>query len=108
MRAVEAHAEPRVRRRSARRQRQLVDRAAHRPARAGRVLEQQPGAVAGQLEHPREDGRRALEAGLEAAAEVRAEVHDHGERAQSARRAQRLREHRLGALDGEVVGARRG
>ena len=86
-------------------ERQLVDREAHRAARAGRVLEQQPGAVAGQLEHALEHGRGALEAGVEAAAEVRAEVHDHGQRPEAARRAQGLREHRLGALDGEWIGA---
>ena len=87
-------------------ERQLLDRETHRAARAGGVLEQQPGAVAGELEHALERGRRALEARVEATAEVRAEVHDHGQAAEAARRAQCLREHRLGALDGERIGSR--
>ena len=86
--------------------RQFLDGEAHRAARAGRVLEQQPGAVAGELEHSLEHGRGALEARVEATAEMRAEVDDNGQRPQAARRAQCLREHRLGALDGEWIGAR--
>ena len=87
-------------------ERQLRDRAAHRATGPRRVLEQQPGAVAGQLEHPLEHGRGPLEACFEAAPEVRSQVHDHGERAQARAGAQGLREHRLGALDRELVRAR--
>ena len=105
MAAVDAHAEPGVPAAAVDHERQLLDREAHRPARAGGVLEQQPGAVAGQLEHALEHGRGALEARVEAAPEVRAEVHDHRQATEAARRAQRLREHRLRALDRERIGA---
>ena len=88
MAAVDAHAEPGVPAAAVDHERQLLDREAHRPARARRVLEQQPGAVAGQLEHALEHGRSALEARVEAAPEVRAEVHDHRQAAEAARRAQ--------------------
>ena len=105
VRGVEADAEPGVAAAAVDHGRQLGDRAAHRPARAGGVLEQQPGAVAGQLEHALEHGRGALEARVEAAAEVRAEVHDHGQRPESATRAQGLREHGLRALHRELIRA---
>ena len=55
---------------------QLGRRAAHRAAGAGGVLEQEPGSVAASLQQLAQHGHGALDARVEAGAQVRADVED--------------------------------
>ena len=83
---VEADAEALVAVESGDDRRQLLERAADRTAGAGRVLEQEPGRVRAVLEHLAQSGHAALEPGVEARPEVRADVEDDAVRLDRARR----------------------
>ena len=76
MAGVETDPEPRMPAERVDEQRELVDGAADRAARAGRVLEQEPGRLARAFEHLLERRNTPLEAGLEAGAQVGADVED--------------------------------
>src|SRR3990170_8545533 len=65
--------------------RELVDRAADRPARAGGVLEQQPGRVRATVENLPQGRDAPLDAGLEPRAKMRADVEDDTVRPDRAR-----------------------
>ena len=80
MARVEADAEALVPARGLEQRHELVDRAPDRAAGAGRVLHQQPGAVARELEHLVERGNDAPDADVHPGAEMRAHVEDDGVR----------------------------
>ena len=94
---VEAHAEPWMAVEPVVDRRQLVDRPSDRPARAGRVLHQEPRRVGAAVEHLRNGGHDTLEPLLEPRAEVRADVEDDGVGLDRAGRIDR-RAHRRDAL----------
>ena len=73
---VEADAEPRVAVEGVDEGGELVDRAAHRPSRAGGVLEDEPESLVRELEQLAERRHRALYPAREPLAEVRADVED--------------------------------
>ena len=97
MARVEADAEPRMAVEPLDQRRELVERAADRGARAGRVLHQQPRVALAALEDPLERRDRPLEPGLEAGAEVRADVEDDAVGLDRARRVDGVA-HRLDRL----------
>ena len=101
---VEADAEPRMPVEPLPERRELVDRASDRAAGAGRVLHQQPRLVGAELEHLLHRRHDALEARLEAAAEVRADVEDDAVGADPARDLHRVAHRRDGLLVDGVVG----
>ncbi len=68
---------------------QLTERAPDRPARAGRVLHAQPRVAHRPREHLLEGVDGSVEPGLEAGAEMRADVEDHGVRTDRLRRVER-------------------
>src|SRR5215831_2894754 len=103
---VEADAEPLVPVERVEQDRELVDRAADRAARAGGVLHQQPGAVVAVLEHLSERRDGTIEPGLEAGAEMRADVDDDAVGVDLGRGRHR-RAHRVDALSVDLV-VRRG
>ena len=81
---VEADADARVAVEAVDERGELVDRAADRVARAGRVLDQQPGVVRAALEALLQCGHDAFQPLVEAGALVGADVEDHAFRADAA------------------------
>src|SRR5829696_750862 len=97
MARVEADPQPRMALEGVEDDGELVDRAADRAAGAGRVLEQEPRRLGAAVEHLAERGQRALQARLEAGAEMGADVDDDSVRFDRARGVD-CRAHGLDAL----------
>jgi hypothetical protein len=76
MAGIEADTEPFVAPDSVHDQHELVERASDRSAGAGRVLDEEPRAFVAALEHLLDRRHRPFEAGVEAGAEMRADVED--------------------------------
>src|SRR4051812_35301879 len=103
---VEADAQPLVLSERRVERGQLVDRTSDRVACARRVLDQEPGRVRAPLQHVEKRRYRALEAGLETRALVRADVEDDAVRVDRAGDVHSVLERRARLVVDLVLGAR--